>query len=271
MEEVYSMINDEDYEYDDDHDEEEEEEDPQGPRADLFSFASNFQFADTASMGFEDHPIEYLLDDGYEYIQLSIGGDKAKYLKSVTFVLALCDEDNIPFVFFGEESDIFADWEDGVFRDNLRGVWGGIDGHPVMWHVTSITDEYVLYEAPIKIDGLLYNLNVAYNTEDASYKMLSAKLDESETGGISSKNERLLVAGDEVTTVFFALDRENGTLVPFDNETFTISKDSAFEETTLPDGIYAFMYLMTDYRDNLYYSDMTAIVMEDGEVDIIDF
>jgi len=130
--------------------------------------------------------------------------------------------------------------------------------------VTSITDDYILYEVPIKIDGRLYNLTVAYDIEDAEYNMLTARLDESETSGIPARGERLLVPGDVVTTVFLAFDNDNDDTEYFDDETFTISRNTSFEELTLPDGNYAFTYMMTDSRDEYYYSEVTALVMEDG-------
>jgi hypothetical protein len=225
-------------------------------------------FTDTTDMGFADHPVEYLEQDGYEYIKLNLGA-KAKYLKSVTFMLNLCDDEGVPTVSLGEESDLHVDWDEGVFHDNFRGVWGSIDGHLVMMYVTSITEEYILYEVSLKVNGLLYKLTVAYDNKDAAYRMLSARLDESETDGLPSRSEKLLVPGDEVTTVFYAWDAENMELVPFDFETFTIRAASKLEEMTLPDGTYAFYYLMTDYKDDYYYSDWTEVVMKDGESDFV--
>ena len=104
---------------------------------------------------------------------------------------------------------------------------------------------------------------------DAVYVMLSARLDESETGGIPPKDERLLVAGDKVTTVFLALNMESGDTTQFDYKTFTIRKGSSFGELELEDGYYAFMYLMTDYKDNYYYSEPLMIEIEDGDASFI--
>jgi hypothetical protein len=137
-----------------------------------------------------------------------------------------------------------------------------------MMHVTSITEEYILYEVPIKIDGRLHNLAVAYDVEDEKFRMLTARLDESETGGVPGKDERLLAVGDEVTTCFFALDHENANLVPFEDETFKITEKTAFDEMELPDGTYTFMFLMTDYRDETYSSGIAGIIVEDGGISV---
>ena len=62
------------------------------------SFADAFQFTYTSDMGFDDHPIEIVEDDGTEYAQLDLGPDKVKLLKSVTFLLILCDDGGTPLV-----------------------------------------------------------------------------------------------------------------------------------------------------------------------------
>ena len=34
-------------------------------------------------------------------------------------------------LYLGTDNDMTADWDNGVFYDNFRGVWGAIDGHIV--------------------------------------------------------------------------------------------------------------------------------------------
>ena len=167
-------------------------------------------------------------------------------------------------LFMGEDSDIAADWDEGVFTDSFRSVWGSINGYYVTMHVTSLTDEYVLYEVPLKIDGKSYNLGVAYDFEVAEYRMLSARLDESETGGIPSREERLLRKGDEITTLFVRINTETEEVVLYPNETFTLTDTPRFAELDLPDGRYYLMFLLTDYKEGLYYSDPAAVLIEDG-------
>lgn len=203
-------------------------------------------------------------------VRLTLGEEKASLLKSVTFILALTDDEFSEMLFLGEESDADVDWDEGVFTDNFRGVWGGIDGYYVMMHVTSLTDDYVLYEVPLIIDEKMYNLTVAYDYDSKEYRMLAARLDDSETGGIPSREERLLGEGDRITTVFYKMDVESEELALFPNETFTLGKNPRFSELTLPDGMYALAFLMTDYKENYYYSDFAGVTIDDGDVEIFD-
>jgi hypothetical protein len=234
------------------------------------AIAAGLNFADTSSMGFDSHPVEYMEDEDGTYVRLDLGAKKAELLQRVTFVLAMCDAEGTPAVFLGEDFDLDEDWEKGVFEDGFRGVWGSIDGHIVTMEVMSVTEDYILYEIPLLIGGKLHNLTVAYNFADESYKMLTAKLAPDETDGIPGKDERLLVPGDEITTVLLKLDQEAGETVPMEGETFKIGEKSAFGEINLDDGIYAFMFMMTDYKNAIYSSDIAGIIVEDGGISVYD-
>ena len=146
--------------------------------------------------------------------------------------------------------------------DNFRGVWGSLDGHLAAMSVLSVTDDYVLYEVPFLMKGKPYNLTVAYDFDTKAYRMLTARPDEE--GVPPGRGERLLVEGDEITLVLHKLDLEKDELVAFEGDTLTIGKRSEFKETVLPDGIYAFMFTMTDYRQNVYYSTASGVQMENG-------
>ena len=213
-------------------------------------------------MNLDDHPVEYVEQDGETYACLNLGAEKAALLSRVTFILALCDDEGTPSVLLGEDSDLSADWDAGRFMDNFRGVWGSLDGHLAAMSVLSVTDDYVLYEVPFLMKGKPYNLTVAYDFDTKAFRMLTARPDEE--GVPPGRGERLLVEGDEITLVLHKLDLEKDELVACEGDTLTIDKGSKFKETVLPDGFYAFMFTMTDYRQNVYYSTASGVQMENG-------
>jgi len=222
-----------------------------------------YAFADVSAQGLEDHRVDIIEEDGVTYAQLDIGPEAAGSLKSVTFMLAAYSEDGETAVILGEEYDLVVDWENGVFTDNFRGVWGAIDGHLVMMTVSSVTEDYILYDVPILLNGELCSLSAAYLFEDGSYRLLTATPDDGGTG-VASKQQYLLTPGDQVTTLLYYLgDSDDGGQF-YEDETFTITADSSFGETTLPDGIYGFLYLMTDYKNNSYSSEVIGVGIEDG-------
>jgi len=222
-----------------------------------------YEFADVSAYDLEDWEIDVIEEDGVTYAMMDIGPEAAELLQRVTFMLAAYSDDGETVVVLGEEYDLISDWENGVFTDNFRGVWGAIDGHLVMMEVSSITEDYILYDVPILIGGELYSLSVSYLFESGSYHLLTATPDNGGTG-ITPKEQRLLVPGDEVTTLMYYLDDSGEDGGYYESETFTMTGDSAFHELELPDGIYSFLYVMTDYRNNVYMSELVGVSIEDG-------
>ncbi|MDR1704169.1 MAG: hypothetical protein LBS19_05745 [Clostridiales bacterium] len=51
-------------------------------------------------------------------------------------------------------------------------------------------------------------------------------------------------------------------------EVFTVGDDTEFHEEALPDGVYGFMYIITDYSNAFYSSEMVGITIEDGAITI---
>lgn len=225
----------------------------------------DFSLTDTGEYELEDWPIDlYEDDEGITYACLDIGGEAAGALQSVTFMLMLFEEDGTAFV-LGEDFDITCDWDEGFFEDNFRGVWGAMDGHFVYMEVSSITDDYILYEIPMLINDRLCSLSVAYVWEDEAYRILTATPDNGD--GPPSKEQIILKSGDVITPLMMIIDEEAEYV---EMESFTFARDTEFHEQDLPDGLYGFMYLMTDYQNNLYFSDSVDIQIEDGMIEIFE-
>lgn len=87
-------------------------------------------------------------------------------LTSIGFSLMYVDEENDQMLYLGTDNDMTADWDNGVFYDNFRGVWGAIDGHIVYMELSYEGDDYNLYSVPILLNDEEYNLQVAYNFTD---------------------------------------------------------------------------------------------------------
>lgn len=54
------------------------------------------------------------------------------------------------------ENDVTADWENGVFCDIFRGVWGSIDGALVYMELSYEGEDYKLYSVPVLPNGEEY-------------------------------------------------------------------------------------------------------------------
>jgi hypothetical protein len=223
----------------------------------------DFSLSDVGELDLEDWPIDiYEDEDGVTYACLDIGEEAASMLQRVTFMLAAHTDDGDGFV-LGEDFDIVCDWDEGFFEDNFRGVWGAIDGNFVYMEVSSISDDYILYDVPLYINDRLATLSVAYVWDDEVYRILTAVPDNGD--GPPSKEQIVLKSGDVIAPLLMPIVGD-GDFVEM--ESFVVTRDTEFHEQDLPDGTYGFLYVMTDYQNEYYYSDLVNIEIMDGYVDI---
>ena len=210
----------------------------------------------------EDFPL-YVDEDGNSVLE--IGSEAASTLQAVYYQLCYVSEEDDIILLLGRDNDIYMDWDEGVFRDNFRGVWGAIDGCLCYMEIVYEGDDYNLYSVPILLNGDEYNLRVVYSYTDEEYSILGARrgIDDN---GMADKNLVQLEPGDEITTLHYAMtisgDEEEPEQVPVD--TITVTEDTAFTEEDLGDGNFVIFYEMVDMQDNSYYSDLAYFTVEDG-------
>ena len=81
-----------------------------------------------ADMDWDGAPLD-LDDEGTSF--LTLGPEANDVLAGIGFSLFYVDEAGDQMLLLGTDNDLTADWENGVFYDNFRGVWGALDGHLV--------------------------------------------------------------------------------------------------------------------------------------------
>lgn len=198
---------------------------------------------------------------------LALGAEAADILSSLTFELYYADPEEDIMLCLGTDNDIIADWENGIFKDNFRGVWGSLDGALCYMEIAYEGETYNRYSFPIMLNGEEYNLLVVYDIETGEYYIEGARkpLDES---GAADKNLRYLVEGDEIQTIHFATaissDGDDLTAVPVD--TIRVTPETSFSETELGDGLFIMMYVMQDSRGNVVYSSPVTFEVSGGQI-----
>jgi hypothetical protein len=213
--------------------------------------------------GMDDFPV-YADEDGY--FVLDVGPEIADILKGVYIYLAYVDVENDISLMLGRDNDLYADWENGVFTDNFRGVWGAIDGHYVFMNVVYEGEDYNTYSVPILLNGEEYSLRVVYDFTDAQYYIMGARKGLDETG-MADKNLVQLQPGDEVTTLLYAATiTGDDAFELYEMETFYVTESTAFEEAWLGDGEYMMMFELTDASNMTSWSDEFLFSIEDGEI-----
>lgn len=221
------------------------------------------QIQSLAAMGWDGMPLQ-VDENGVSH--LTLGPEADSILAGIGFSLYYFDEENDIMLLLGTDNDMNADWENGVFSDNFRGVWGGIDGHMVYMELCFEGEDYNLYSVPVLLNGEPYNLQVAYDFTTEEWSILGARQGIGEAG-MSDKELRLLQPGDTLTTIWYlsSYSGEDG-LEAYAVEELTVTADTSFAEMELPNGRYGMVFEMRDAMDNYAYSDSVFFLCEGGEL-----
>ena len=203
-------------------------------------------------------------DDGLAVLTLGPEADSA--LAYIGFLLYYMDEDSDSMMLLGSDNDLVSDWENGVFTDNFRGVWGSIDGVPVYMELTFEGDDYNRYTVPVMLNDEEYNLQVVYDFTEEEWTILGAQQGVSD-GGMAGKELRQLKSGDKLTPIWYVSSlSDDEDPEPYQAMTITVSDKTAFSEMDLPDGDYVMVFEMRDALDNSVYSDPVVFTCSDGEI-----
>lgn len=216
-----------------------------------------------ADMDWDGAPLD-LDDEGTSF--LTLGPEANDVLAGIGFSLFYVDEAGDQMLLLGTDNDLTADWENGVFYDNFRGVWGALDGHLVYMELSFEGEDYNLYSVPILLNGEAYNLQVAYDFAAEEWSILGASqgLDDS---GMASKELRLLAEGDVITTIWKAASYSgDDDFEMYAAEELTVTADTAFGEAPLFDGSYSMVFEMWDAAGNYAYSDAVTFDCAGGEI-----
>ena len=215
------------------------------------------------SMDWDGAPLD-VDDEGTSY--LTLGPKAYDILAGIGFSLYYVDEEEDVMMLLGTDNDLIADWDNGIFYDNFRGVWGSIDGNLVYMELSFEGEDYNIYSIPIYLNGEDYNLQVVYDFTLEEWTIVGAwrGIDEY---GMADKDLRLLQPGDEITTIWYlATASGDDEFEGYEVDTFTVTEDTSFYEIELPDGSYNMLFEMRDAMGNYAYSDVVTFDVIDGDI-----
>ena len=203
-------------------------------------------------------------DEGTAY--LTLGPDAKNVLASIGFTLYWVDEESGMMMRLGTDNDMTADWENGVFFDNFRGVWGSIDGELVYMELSYEGADYNLYSVPVLLNGNACYLQVVYDYTAEEWTILGAREGIGESG-MADKELRLLQVGDQLTLICYVTSfSEDEDFEAYPAAEITVTADTAFGETALPDGTFAMIFEMTDAMGGTAQSGTVFFDCVDGEI-----
>ena len=211
----------------------------------------------------EDCPVD-IDGEGNSFVRLT--QKQMDMLSSIHCQLVYIDAEDDVILYLGSDADVDADWEKGLFKDNFRGVWPMLDGHPVYVEITSEGDGYNIYAVPIKLNGVECNLQIIYTYKDEKYHILGARkgLD---SHGMADRNLIRLKSGDKVTTIHYGMtiSGDDEDFTPVEVDTFTIGKSPVFAEETLGNGKYGYMFEFVTPTDDSALSKIVEFTVTEGK------
>lgn len=190
---------------------------------------------------------------------------------TVRFSLGFYNLDDSLFLPLGIDNNISRDYNKGVFVDNFEGTWIAIDGNYVNAQIIAEEPDYNLYAIPVMLNGTRSNLMAVWRHDENRFEVLGAYDGIDEATGTAAKGMRQLQDGDEISTLFQAIDIATGEGFEIDLNTFEWKHDLVMEDIDLGDGDYLYRYEIVDVLGNIIYSDPVIVHMENGKISIKDY
>ena len=188
-------------------------------------------------------------------------------LSSVHCQLVYVSEKDDILLVLGSDSNIVADWDKGVFKDNFFGKWPMLNGHPVYVEITAEDDGYNLYAVPIKLNGERCNLEVAYNYKDQKYHILGARKG-IDSSGMGSRNLVQLKRDDRITTIHYAMLLSGNDTNPQEVEvdTFSAGDNPRVADEDVGDGLYGYFFEFVTPTGKSALSNMVQFTIQNGKI-----
>ena len=215
----------------------------------------------------EDTPVD-VDNEGSAFVRLSPSA--VELLSAVHCQLIYMDEKQDVLLVLGSDTNIIADWDTGLFKDNFFGKWPMLDGHPVYIEITYENEDFNLYSIPIKLNGVPCNLQVVYDYKTEKYRILGARKDEKEgiASLVASRELIQLKPGDRVTTLHYAmkLSAPDDELSEVEVDTFTIGENFTVKDEDVGDGTYGYFFEFIDPLNNSALSNMVTYTIQNGQI-----
>ena len=213
----------------------------------------------------EDLPVD-IDKEGNAFVKLT--EEQMDLLTSVHCQLIYISVEDDIILYLGSDSNIVADWDTGIFKDNFQAIWPTLDGHLVFMEVVAEDDDYILYNVPIKLNGVECNLQVVYTYKDEKYHILGARKG-IDNNGMADRNLIKLKAGDEITTIHYAklMSSDDDDLMSIDVDTFTISSaNPEFKDEETGDGIFGYCFEFVSPTEDSALSQMVTFTVQGDEI-----
>ena len=216
-------------------------------------------------------------DTGFE---IPIGEDLQSMLQSYELEAAFYDQDEGKLINYGKDELVRLDGE-GKMDCEFDGTWICLDGVPLATEVVSSTESTVEYRSPILYNGEEAYLSFAWDRDTETFTINGVR--KSSGGLLNSQfnpdlfnylvNTRMnieLKEGDKVVPIYEVtqLSEETGSTDESGEEgdVIKIKKRSEIKSDKLPGGYYLNSAVISDFRGDVYYSQVVGNKISGGKV-----
>ncbi|MCF0146695.1 MAG: hypothetical protein HUJ73_08940 [Eubacterium sp.] len=200
--------------------------------------------------------------DGTGNFTLKLDPEMMAVTQNVRFSLAQYDEETGDIEYLGNDAYAYLK-EDGTVETIFGGNWITYGDVYLPLEIVSETSENIIYKTPIlyaENDAFLLS---SYNVQENDVFLLGICLEDDLA--VPGRNYYQITPGEE-----FYVVKEAGNINSMAKtsimELVTVDEDTVLEERPLADGSYLEFLEAYDLRDDVYYSKIMTMTMEDGEV-----
>ena len=222
-------------------------------------------FEQTGESSLITFDVEPTLDDEGDF-WFALDEDGLYYAADVYAYVYQLSEDGEDAIELGETYDINADWDEGIFCDNFDGYWLSLsDGQNLATYIVDVTDEYIVYTSPIRLNGEETNLRLRQFYDGTV--VVDGTWDGIDESGMAARDIYKLQNGDVITPLYYAFELEGDDEEFFyHGNDFTVKGALQIEYNFMDDGDYLYAFCIDDVYGDYYLTDFEMFNVTDGEV-----
>jgi len=206
-------------------------------------------------------------DEGTYWFQLSQAS--IDNVESVSGMVYQLSDDGKDYIALGETYDVYADWDTGEVADAFDGTWLSLpDGQNLNLAVEQSTDDYIIYTAPIMLNGKERYLRMRQDINTGKVKVEGTWSGVSASGAID-RSVTPIKKGDVVVPLYKATSADNSNVESdYEGEPYKVTARTLnISYKPLFAGTYLYRFCLTDvFGDSSYTDAVTFEIDPDGSI-----
>lgn len=215
----------------------------------------------SSAITFDEEP--QVDDEGIYWFRLDEDG--LNNTADVTALVYTYSEDGNDLLCLGETYDVGADWDSGEFEDMFDGKWLSLpDGQNLCIYAAEATDDYVVYTAPILLNGNETNLRMRQYYDDGRV-VVEGAWDGMSEDGAAARGIIKLKNGDKIVPLYEYLDASTNEWADgyYEGEEYKIKGELTIDYDYLYVGEYEYSFCIYDVFGNYYLTDAIGFEIDD--------